>query len=252
MKARATTIATMLTVSLLISAVVGVLTAVPYVHAAPKAVILSPLEFIEPMAYVGQMKSLLTSAGFTVEFLVNEQVSVDFFKTQLSNYKIIILRTEAYEWAHITYWYLGEFTTYQSVAKYAADIAAKRLNFDSFKAGFALQFVKDYYKSNPLPGSFVFLVASNSLLLASTFKSVGAAVVAGYYRPLNFGFGLVDHLTQLVIYFMERQGLTVKDGIYAVVNIFMQRAYRVPSETNLIPPLSYIGNGAVTLDSLAA
>lgn len=251
MKAREVVTAVALSSLLIVSVFGAVSLTLPKAYAAPRAAILSPLEFIEPMAFLNDLTSLLTASGFAVDVLKNEQVTVDFFKTQLVNYKIIILRTEAYDWAHVTYWYLGEFTTSESPAKYAADIAAKRLNFASFTAGFTARFITDYYKSNPMPGSFVFMVASNSLLLASAFKTGGASVFVGYWKPLNFGFGLVDDLTKLVIFFMAKLQLSVRDAVRAVIDIFMQRAFRFPNETSAIPPLAYSGNGSQTLSTLA-
>jgi hypothetical protein len=244
---RVSLLGTLLVATIFAGGVIGI----PRVGASPRAVILSPLDWIQPMPYVNDIVQFLTSNGFQVDVLRNEEVSVDFFRTELSNYRVIILRTDAYVWAHVVYWYLGELSTAENIAEHANDIGDRLLNFESFSAGFSDSFIREYYAPNRLPGSFVFVAASVSLVLSAVFREAGAQSFTGYWKPIDFAWGFYDYLTRLVMFFMAEQQMSVHEAVRAVVDIFMQRAYKVPEEAVLIPSLADIGNGAVTLYSLA-
>lgn len=221
----------------------------PTASAAKRAVILSPLSWLYPIGYLGRLTSYLNSAGFTVDLIENQLVTVELFKHHLSDYNVIIWRTEAYEWNHKVFWYLGEFASPTSNDVYKDDIAAGRMDFHGFAAGIKWDFIAYYYGSSGLAGRLVYILASRSLDIGFGFLQAGAKDVIGYFGSISLQWGFGDFVTRLLFSYLS-QGLTVDAAVNKTIDFFTKMKLESQIDIVVIPPLYYTGDGSATLSSL--
>ncbi len=219
------------------------------VSAAKRAVILSPLSWLYPVAYLSRVISILNYAGFTVDVIENQLVTVDLFRHQLSDYSLIIWRTEAYQWNHQVFWYLGELTSSTSDGTYSQDIAEGRMDFHGFAAGIKWDFINYYYGSSGLAGRLVYILASRSLDVGWGFLRAGARNVIGYYGSISLQWGFGDFVTRFIFNYLS-QGYTVDQTIKMTQDFFMNMQLESPIDTVVNPPLYYTGYSALTLSLL--
>ena len=197
--------------------VLTVAAGVGQIHAAPsfsgtskQAVFLSPIERWMPTWDLNAYVSPLERAGYHVDVLLNENVSIAFLRTGLAKYDIIILRTESYAYEGFDYYCSGEPVT-KARTEFSAEISAKELLVGPC-VGFSILFLKDNYPANSLHHAFVYAVGSTTAALSSAFLSAGAAMFIGFYDEHSLQWGYIDSFSEKLFYYLA-QGYTVNDAI---------------------------------------
>jgi len=220
--------------------------AVPvFMGGGGRAAFLSPLERWMPTWGLDDYVSLLESAGYMVDVLVNEDVSVPFMKTALSSYDLIILRTDAFTLEGTAYWCTGEEVTITSFQQlnttYATEIAAHELELSAACVGFSPTFIHDYYPAGSLHG-LVYGLGSISMELSSAFISAGASVFLGFSNDIPLTWGRMDAFSIKFFSYMS-QGDTVIDA-KANLYSYLNRGHGVTASWI---QLSYTGDGTFAL-----
>jgi len=182
-----------------------------FTGASKQAVFLSPLEKWMPTWRLDVYKSLLEHAGYTVDVLVNENVSISFLKTGLAKYDLIILRTDAFTREGFRYYCAGDPTGSQARTEFAGDISSHEVEVGAC-VGFNILFLKHYYTTNTLKPGLVYVLGSMSAELSSSFLSAGAAAFIGYYDAQSIQWGRMDAYSVKLLYYLS-QGYSVADAV---------------------------------------
>lgn len=213
-----------------------------------KAVILSSLEALAPMGFYGKIiTNDLMHAGYQVTFLNDSAVTIDFLLTQLNNYEVVIWRTDAYNFIHTTYWYVGERVNAVTQQKYASDFANGWINGNAGTLGVDIDFFMHHYSSGSLSNvKLMLLIASNSTPIGLILVGAGVHAVVACNGVISLQFGLVDDLTgQLISYLTS--GLDVLDSVYNTVSPNSNMPPRDPLDSTYAPPFWFLGDGTVTI-----
>jgi hypothetical protein len=213
------------------------------------ALIMSSLDSTEPFGSYGTMiADDLQAIGYSVTILKGTQVTLDLLMAGLDGYNVIIWRTDVYQWAHRTYWYVGQVATQSALSNYASDFADYALDFHAGVIGVNLMFFQRHFSSDSLSNvKLAFLMFTQSNAVASAFISAGAQSVIFCVNDISLQFGLADDLaTQIVAYLV--QGDTLNDAVYSTISPYL---YGNPPEDQLdstyAPPFWYLGNGSLTI-----
>ena len=177
---------------------------------AKQAVILSPLESWFQTWNMPNIVSLLQHAGYQVDVLTNEQVSISFLKTGLSKYDLIILRTDFFNMESLTYYCSGEPVTSNTKGTYASEIAAKELKI-GVCLGFSTLFLRDNYQNGTLRHGLVFALGGGTSDLSTEFLRDGSSVFIGFDQPFSLQWGRMDAYTEQYFKYLVR-GYSVKDA----------------------------------------
>jgi len=186
-------------------------------HAAPffsgtskQAVFLSPLERWMPTWNLDAYVLPLQHAGYKVDIMLNENVSIAFLRTELAKYDVIILRTDSFGYEGFDFYCSGEPVA-KARTKFAAEISSRELQV-GVCVGFSTLFLKNNYPPNSLPHSFVYAVGSTTAALSSTFLAAGATMFIGYYDDRSLQWGRIDALSERLFDYLS-QGYSVNDAI---------------------------------------
>lgn len=186
--------------------------AVPLFSGASKqAVFLSPLENWMPTWDLEGYVSQLEHAGYHVDILLNENVSISFLKTGLANYDLIILRTDSFYEEGVTYFCSGEPVTYQARTVFANEISSRELQV-GVCVGFSAAFLQDNYPAGSLRHGLVYAIGSVTQELSSAFLSGGSSVFMGYDVAFPLQWGRIDALSITLFTYMS-QGYSVEDAM---------------------------------------
>jgi len=176
-----------------------------------QAVFLSPLERWFPTWNLSGYLSPLEQAGYHVDVLLNENVSISFLTTDLAKYDIIILRTSWFKLeAGITYYCSGEPVNETSTA-FAAEISSKEIAID-FCVGFSVLFLQDNYPPASLRHGLVYVLGAEDDQLSSAFLAAGSSVFIGYSEDYYLMWGRMDALSEALFGYLS-QGSTVRDSV---------------------------------------
>ena len=95
--------------------------------------------------------------------------------------------------------------------KFGGEISSNEVEVGAC-VGFSILFMMHYYPSGTLKHGLVYMLASESAELATSFTSAGAAAFIGYYDAHSIQWGRMDaYSIQLLTYLS--QGYTVADSV---------------------------------------
>jgi hypothetical protein len=212
-----------------------------------KALILSSLDKYVPMGYKSEIEHLLASAGYNVTIVKDTDVTLNFLTTQLNNYDLIIWRTNIYQWAHQTYWYVGELSNSATLQAYAADLTAGRMDNTNGILGVKDDFFRFHLPSGSLSNvKLMMLVASSSISIAISLSHAGVHSVIEYYDTFSLSFPMIDYTTWLMVRFLA-SGSSVKEAVYNTMNIFQEARVRDPLDAQYIPLIWYMGDSTLAI-----
>ena len=187
-------------------------------HAVPlfsgttkQAVFLSPLEKWMPTWRLESYKSLLEGAGYHVDVMLNENVSIPFLMSGLAKYDLIILRTDSMTREGLNYYCSGEKADHAARATFAGEIALHEVSVGAC-VGFSSLLVKHYYPKSSLAAGLVYVLASNSAEASSAFLNAGAAAFIGYTDAQSIQWGDMDAYSLKLLYYLSR-GYSVRDAM---------------------------------------
>lgn len=212
-----------------------------------KALIISSLEKYVPMGYKASIQLMLNSAGYQVTIVKDTDVTLNFLTTQLNNYDLVIWRTNIYEWAHITYWYVGELSNSATLQAYAGDLAARRLDNTNGILGVSEGFFRFHWSAGSLSNvKLAILVASSSYAIAFALVAAGVKSVIEYFSTFSLTFAYIDYTTWLMIRYLTT-GNTVKDAVYNTIARFQEARVRDPLDSKYLPLIWYMGDSTLAI-----
>lgn len=212
-----------------------------------KALILSSLEKYVPMGYSETVKKYLTKAGRNVTFVRDAAVTLDLLTTELNNYDVIIWRTNAYDWAHTTYWYVGELSNRATLSAYASDFEAGWIDNTNGILGVSVEFFLNHFDSGSLSNvKLIVLVSSLSSSIATVLLGAGAKSAIAYVESFSLYFGMIDFATALVFGYLTN-GLTVENSVEITITRFRNVRVADPLDSKYVPPISSLGDGTLAI-----
>jgi len=180
-------------------------------QANKQAVILLPLEEWMSTWNRNTYVSLLERAGYSVDVLTDGNVSISFLRTGLARYDIIILRTDSFQYEGMDYFCSGEPFTYGARHTYSAEISSQEVSVGAC-VGFSTLFLRDNYPANSLRHGLVFVIGSDSGVLASSFLASGAAAFIGYFETFSLSWGRMDVFSEKLLSYLA-SGSSVSDSV---------------------------------------
>ena len=194
--------------------------AVPlFTESGKRAVLLSPLESWMPTWNLDTYVVLLERAGYSVDVLLDENVTISFLSTRLVDYDIIILRTQSFEWRGTSYFCSGEPATIQARDRFAINNVLEEVRVDVC-VGFSSLLLQHSYASGSLRHGLVYVLGSTTMELAPLFLAAGSSVFIGYEEEFSLGWGRMDAFSQALFRQLSR-GYSVRDAVamlYAYLN----------------------------------
>jgi hypothetical protein len=175
-----------------------------------QAVILSPLEGWMQTWNMASYVSLLEHAGYQVDVLLNEQVSIVFLKTGLAKYDLIILRTDFFNDESLTYFCSGEPVTSETKGTFASEISTKELRI-GVCLGFSILFLQHNYATGTLQHGLVYALGGGTAELSGEFLRAGSSVFIGYDQAFTLQWGRMDAYSQQFLKYLVR-GYSVEDA----------------------------------------
>ena len=211
MTLKKTLLAALCLVGFLVSASSGF--AMPFFSEATskQAVILSPLEKWMPTWDLESYILLIEHAGYRVDVLLNENASIAFLKTGLADYDLVVLRTDAFIREGLTFYCAGDTADLQAREKFGGEISSNEVEVAAC-VGFSVLFLGHYYTAGTLKHGLVYVLASESAELSSSFTSAGAAAFIGYYSAHSIQWGRLDAYSIQLLYYMS-EGSSVADAV---------------------------------------
>ena len=213
------------------------------------ALIMSSLDNIEPFGYYGAtIAEGLQAIGYSVTVLKDTQVTVGLLMSGLNNYNIIIWRTDTYQWAHRTYWYVGQIATPTALSEYAGDFADNVLDGHAGTIGASLTFFQKYFSTGSLSNvRLAFLLFSISDSIASAFIQAGAESVIFCVSSISLQFGVVDDLAAQVVAYLTA-GDTLQEAVWTTISPYLSNIPpEDPLDSTYAPPFWYLGDGSLTI-----
>jgi hypothetical protein len=214
-----------------------------------KALLLSSLNATIPMGKDASLLiSYLNQAGYSVTYLADTAVTVNYVVNGLNNYSLVIWRTNTYMIEHTLYWYVGDVADSGVRQAYASDFSAGRLNSDAGIVGMTPNFIKAHFGPGSLSHvKLLMFIASFGNSIAPQFLAAGASTVVFGSGIITLQGGLIDDLTvHLVSYLTD--GQNVQTAVYNTLTPYDQG--QQPSDnldSTYAPPFWFIGNGALTI-----
>jgi hypothetical protein len=215
-----------------------------------RVLILSSVDRTEPFGYYGlYIAGEFKALGYSVTTLKDDQIGVDLIMSGLNNYDIVLWRTDTYNWAHTTYYYVGEIASKTTLTKYSSEIAARDLDVHAGIIGISLGFFQKHFLSPYLRNvKLAILLFSMSNSVASAFLHAGAQSVIFCVSDVTFQFGTIDDLAAQVVAYLAK-GYTVSNSIWTTVTPYLSNS--APEDPNLdsipSPPFWYTGEGSLTI-----
>lgn len=202
-----------------------------------QALFLSPLERWIPTWNLEGYVSLLERAGYRVDLLFSENVSISFLRSGLANYDIIILRTDSFSWEGFNYYCSGDPVTFEARSRYAAEVSDRQLHIGAC-VGFSFKFIQSNYPANSLRAGMVFVMDGYSAEMSSVFLAAGSAVYVGYYDGYPLVWGRMDALSLKWLSFLSK-GYPVKTAVPMLYN-YLTFGH---GDTGTWPSLFWYGDG---------
>jgi hypothetical protein len=213
------------------------------------AAIISPLEKWEPTGNV-DYASVLEAAGYSVETILNDAASPAFFKTELANYDIIILRLDSFLYEGFSYFCTGvtvgatdaqqrnDFAT-----QYATEITAHEISLKGPCVGFSMLYILHSYQKSSFRG-LVLALGPGTPELAAAFINNGAAAFITYDSPVEYSlqWGRYDLYTVTILSILT-EGYTVRNAVAE----FYNQAMRGHGVTADWPSIYWVGDGNYTI-----
>ena len=218
-------------------------------HNRHKALIPSSLEKLVPTrgGDLQNIESPLTNAGYTITYLADNQVTVNLLATQLNDYDVIIWRTNTYDEAHLTYWYVGETTSEATLREYASDFASRSLDNSHGIIGANVDFFQNHFERGALSHvSLVILVASMSSSIADFLLNAGVRSVIEFCGSFSLQFSIVDSITGTLTTYLA-EGYNVADSVLNTLNPHLTTQPRDPLDSVQIPAIAFTGDGTTTI-----
>lgn len=214
-----------------------------------KAIIISSLDDFSPMRNidVANLNSSLMQAGYTVTYLKDGAVTLDFMATQLNNYQIIIWRTQAYYQDHVLYWYIGQRDTRKAEQTYASDIASQWLDSSHGILGVSAAFFSNQFKPSTLSNvKLMIIVSSMSALIAEPLIAAGVKAIIDFSNAIDLEFNWIDYLTTMTVRYLA-DGNDVADAVSNTLVPLLTTMLRDPLDSVQIPSMAYTGDSGLTI-----
>jgi hypothetical protein len=212
-----------------------------------RVLILSSLERYVPMGQSDSVKKYLESAGYGVTFLADASVTLDVLTKQLSGYDIVIWRTNAYDWNHVMYWYVGELDNRATREHYSSDFDAGWADNTNGILGVSVDFFMHHFSPGSLGNiKLAILVSTDSAFVGSPFLKGGVKSTIDYYQPISLSFDTTDYVVTMIVRYLSN-GNTVKDSVWEVVSAFLYARHSDPLDEAYVPPVWWMGDGTVTI-----
>lgn len=208
-----------------------------------RAAFLSPLENWMPTWNIDRYVKPLENAGYTVDVVLGKNVSMAFLSSQLPNYDIVILRTDAFDREGRVYYCSGDdpFDS-QTITTYAGDISTKDLAIGAC-LGFSGAYMQHSYPAGSMRHGLFFALGSGLEELSAIMLTVGFDVFVTYsMNALSLQWGRYDALSEGFFKYLG-QGSTVKESIFDL-NQYLRRGHGLTADWPLI---YYCGNGDFVL-----
>jgi hypothetical protein len=154
--------------------------------------------------------SVLQKAGYQVDVFLNGNVSIAFLETSLSNYDLIIFRTDSFSYEGAQYFCAGDPVSPNTPAAFANQILLQEVQVSAC-VGFSLKFIQHNYSPGSLHG-LVYVLASASYQLSYVLRSAGASVFLGFTMDFSVRWGRMDAMTQKFFSYLA-DGYSVNDAI---------------------------------------
>jgi hypothetical protein len=239
---------------ILFGAALIVLVALPLVATSPvraqytgQALILSSLEQYVPWRYLSTIESYLWSAGYNVTVLTDSEITVNFLTTKLNNYDVVIWRTNAYNWLHVNYWYVGELSNHATLTAYASDYQAGWLDNTNGILGISIDFISHHFGPGSLSHvKLMMMISSISIFVGQFLIKAGVKSFIDFYAGFSLQFDLIDYITAHIIRSLT-SGKNVGDSVTNTVSGFMNMKLADSLDQTYVPPVWYMGDGTVTL-----
>jgi len=203
-----------------------------------RAAFLSPMEGWRSTWQLEDYVSLLEGAGYVVDVIFDDNVSITFLMSQLGNYDLIILRTDSFAHEGFSYYCSGEPVTYQARKTYAQEISDREIEVGAC-LGFSSKFIQHNYPAGTIRNGMIFVIDGYSVDLSQAFLTAGAAVYVGYYDAYPLGWGRIDALSIKWLSYLA-QGYSVKEANPLLYTYL----YRSHGSTATWPSIFYYGNGS--------
>ncbi len=201
-----------------------------------------------PWTYLDSIKSYLTQAGYNVTYLHDTQVTLNVLTTQLNDYDIVLWRTNAYNWHHVDYWYVGELTNQATLSAYASDVQQGWLDNTNAILGISIDFVAEHFPTGSLNHvKFMMVVSSISVDVALIFLKAGVKSIVDYYGAFSLTLYTIDYTDAQIMRRLASFGQNVHDAVWDTVSAFSNARLRDPIDSVVIPPVWYLGDGLLKL-----
>ena len=225
----------------------------PRALAKNQALLLSSLNETNPMGYYAKDTIFyLRKAGYNVTYLTDGAVTVDLLLNRLTNYNVVIWRTNSFTWRHVTYWYVGEKINDGVEEKYASNFTAGWMNANTGIVGVSVDFFAFYFRPDTLHGvGILMFMASDGNAVAPILYGAGVSAVIFCNGSISLQFGLVDDLSVQIVSYLA-QGESVYYAVYDTVSPFsqgQQMQLKDPLDTTYAPPFWFFGDSTLTISA---
>jgi hypothetical protein len=239
---------------ILFCAALVVLVAIPLAAVTPvrteyagQALILSSLEQYVPWGYLNTVEGYLESAGYNVTVLTDNSITVSFLTTQLNNYDVIVWRTNAYNWMHVNYWYVGELSNKATLAAFASDYQAGWLDNTNGILGISIDFVSHHFGRGSMSNvKLMMMISSMSVFIGQFMIQAGVKSFIDFYDSFSLQFDIIDYVTAQILRFLA-SGKNVNDSVWNTISELMNIIPADPNDQISVPPVWYLGDGTLTI-----
>jgi hypothetical protein len=208
-----------------------------------RAVFLSPLENWMPTWNIDSYVKPLESAGYAVDVVLGKNASMAFLSSQLPNYDIVILRTDAFDHEGRAYYCSGD-DPFDSKTKttYGGEISTRDLAIGAC-LGFSGTYMQHSYPAGSMRHGLFFALGSGLEELSAIMLTAGFDVFVTYsMSALSLQWGRYDALSEGFFKYLG-QGSTVKNSIIEL-NQYLRRGHGLTADW---PMIYYCGDGNFVL-----
>ncbi len=244
--------------AILLASTILLTTCMPVIYATPaknafglggRALIISAQEFSLPSTRFVDVTNDLKTIGYSVDVVTDNNVTVQFLKTALIPYDVVILKMLAYKFGMHPYYLLtGEPVTPTGNTQYNEDIIAGNVDKSTQSVyGVDGQFFTKYYNATGLRGKLIYIMASESFLgISDAFKILGASVFIGFTGPVYLNWGLGDEVTYIFFHDLV-SGMNV--GLaYTFTMAHLRRGDTGEPVASPFDTMMYLGNASYVLN----
>jgi hypothetical protein len=189
----------------------------------------------------------LTEAGYSVTYVKDGNVTVDFIVNHLNDYQVIIWRTAPYVQDHVYYWYLGQQDNRGLDQTYANDIASQLLDNSHGVLGASVAFFTKYFGPNTLSNvKLIILVSDMSALFATSFITAGAKSVIDFVDNVDLQFNWSDYLTTIMVRFLAN-GESVENAVSDTITPLQTMILRDSLDSMVVPDVATLGDAGLVI-----